>query len=331
MNSFAYFVTMKKKQSIFEKFLLGCLVIFSISCSSDESSSSDNTIPETEDSEVSSPTTTPEEPNEPVDPSDPDPEEPSETTYGNITWINWNLSVPINRGDGSATTIEYEAIEANNFTSAEAEYIQENEDGSYKLFSEFTGYTTSGESGINEGKFCRTELREYYRGNQTTDDNWLMDEGTHILESTLKVVRCEGDEDCIVAQIHGKESTTAPGSPATIKIRWRSGEIVVDYYRALSGSTNTTQWTSDNDNKIDFGDVANEKFTVQLKVENGVFYFGLICEAKNIDTGYEEIYDYKSNGYSYDNYFKTGNYFIWNGDKTASSEVILYDVITDHK
>lgn len=314
-----------KKKSFLKKFILGYLVVFSISCSSDDSSSLDNTAEEI--AEPVTPVVVPTEPGEPTEPNEP---ESPETTYGNIIWKNWNLSVPIDRGDGSATTIFYEDIVANNFTSAEAEYIKENEDGSYNLFSEFTGYTTSGESGLNEGKFSRTELREFWQGNQTTDDNWFMDEGTHILESTLKVVNCGGDEDCIIAQIHGKESPTAPGSPATIKIRWRSGEIVVDYYRVLPGSTNTTQWTSANDNKINFGNVANEKFTVQLKVENGVFYFGLICETKNIDTGFEEIYDYKSNGYSYDNYFKTGNYFIWDGDETASSEVILYNVITDH-
>ena len=294
------------------------LILAAVSCSKDDNSNNNDKSTDQEEEVIGGPTT------EPVT-------DPPATTYGNITWKNWYLSVPINRGDGSATSIEYEAIESNNFTSAESKYIKENEDGSYNLFAEFTGYTTSGLFTLNAGRYCRTELREYWKGNQTTSDNWFMDEGTHVLESTLKVVECQGDNDCIVAQIHGKESATAEGSPATIKIRWRDGDIVVDYYTAAGIESGTNKWTSGGDKKTTIGTVGNDKFTVQLKVENGVFYFGLVCEAKNIDTGYTTIYDYKSNGYTYDNYFKTGNYFIWDEDKTASAEVILYDVITEHK
>ena len=299
------------------------LILTVVSCNKEDSSDTPSIPIDIEEEIIDDPNT------DPV--TDPPITDPPETTYGNITWKNWYLSVPINDGTGDATSIFYEDIESNNLNTAESAYFNKNQDGSYNLFTKFTGYTTSGEYALNAGRYCRTELREYYRGIQSTNDNWYMDTGTHLLESTIKVVECGGDKDCIVAQIHGKQSPSAEGSPATVKIRWRDGDIVVDYYTASGIESGTNKWTSGGDKKTTIGTVGNDKFTVQLKVENGVFYFGLVCEAKNIDTGYTTIYDYKSNGYTYDNYFKTGNYFIWDEDKTASSEVILYDVITEHK
>jgi len=61
-----------------------------------------------------------------------------------------------------------------------------------------------------------------------------------------------------------------------------------------------------------------------------VLEYALVCEAKNIAQEYTALYDYKSNGYNFDNYFKTGNYFKWNKDYTAASEVVLYGVKTNH-
>ena len=48
-----------------------------------------------------------------------------------ITWENWYLSVPINRGNGSATSIGYQDIVGDKLTAAESEYFYQNEDGSY--------------------------------------------------------------------------------------------------------------------------------------------------------------------------------------------------------
>ncbi len=42
------------------------------------------------------------------------------------------------------------------------------------------------------------------------------------------------------------------------------------------------------------------------------------------------LYDYVNNGYNFDNYFKTGNYFKWNSDSTRASEVVLFGIITAH-
>ena len=243
-----------------------------------------------------------------------------------IVWKNWYLSVPIDRGNGSATSIYYQAIENNTLTTEQSKYFYKNTDGSYTMFTKFTGFTTSGLSALND-KYCRTELREYYRGIQSTSDNWSMSTGTHILESTLKVDFVEGNGRTIVAQIHGIETAGLEGSPATVKIRWNSGEIQVDHYTKPDAGK---PWTSAFDEKINVGFVDNEIFTFKIKIENGKFYYALVCEAKNINTDYTFVFDYVGNGYGYNNYFKTGNYFGWNADYEKTAQVVLYEVKTEH-
>ena len=254
--------------------------------------------------------------------------EPIETTDDDakIVWKNWYLSVPLNRGNGSATSIFYQDIVNDRLTDAEAEYFYKNEDGSYTMFTKFTGFTTSGLSELG-GKYCRTELREFWRGNQSTSDNWSMSTGTHILESTLKVDYVEGNGRTIVAQIHGKETAGLEGAPATVKIRWNSGTLQIDYYTKPDAGE---PWTSAFDDKIDVGVVDNEIFTFKIKIENGKFYYGLVCEAKGINTDYTLIYDYVGNGYAHENYFKTGNYFGWHDDYEKTAQVVLYEVKTEH-
>lgn len=246
----------------------------------------------------------------------------------NINWDNWYLSVPVNRGNGSATSIESDDLENYNLTSQEKEYFSWNCDGSYRMYTEFTGHTTSGLKGLYLGSYCRTEFRERWQGNQTNSDNWAMDSGTHLMESTLQVVKCEGNAQTYVAQIHGYPSGSFSGSPPTVKVLWSDGQLILEYYTSPSNSNDP--WTSNNIQKPVLAEVGNEKFTVKLKVENGVLKCAIVCPSKGIHQTYQTFYDYKSNGYGYDNYFKTGNYFRWNGNYTDYAEVTLYGVITQH-
>lgn len=291
-------------------FLLSSAILFSCSSSKTE----DTTVVKEIEKEI-------------IEIEEEEEEEETETEVeSKITWKNWYLSVPINNGDGKATSIFYQAIENNTLTTAQSEYFYKNTDGSYTMFTKFTGYTTSGESALND-KYCRTELREYWQGNQSTTDNWPMDTGTHILETTLKVDFVEGNGRTIVAQIHGKESTGITGNPATIKIRWNSGQVQLDYYTKPDAGE---PWTSAFDDKIDVGFVGNEIFTFKIKIEGGKFYYALVCEAKNINTDYTFVFDYVGNGYRHENYFKTGNYYGWNSDYEKTAQVILYEVKTGH-
>ncbi|WP_025743780.1 polysaccharide lyase family 7 protein [Aquimarina pacifica] len=245
---------------------------------------------------------------------------------GSFNWQNWYLSVPLDRGDGSgkATSIYYEDLEDANFTSSEDDYVWKNSDGSYTFKTKFTGYTTSGQSSTGGSKYCRTELREYWQGNQSTSDNWVMDSDTHILESTMEMVACGGNERTFVGQIHGYNDN----NPATVKVAWDNGEIKVEYYVKPSSG----EWTSDDIVKKDLGYVGYDKFTLKIKVENGKLYTSVECSDRGLDTGYEYHYDYKSNGYNdrYTNYFKTGNYFNWNDDKSETCEVRMYGISTYH-
>lgn len=256
-----------------------------------------------------------------------EPEEPT-TDTNTVTWKNWYLSVPINDGNGS-TSIYYQDIETMDLSSEEQQYFSQNSDGSYSMFTKFTGYTTSGEKDLDSGSYCRTELREYYRGNQSTSDNWSMNSGTHIMESTLTVNSCGGDGRTYVGQIHGYKTGSLTNSPATVKVQWNNGDIRLEYYVA-AGKDDDGEWTSSNDIVATIGEVDNEKFTIKIKIENGKLYLALICDAKGIKTGYEEHYDYDTNGYTYDNYFKTGNYFKWNDDYKETAEVTLHGVSTYH-
>ncbi|MGL1888752.1 MAG: polysaccharide lyase family 7 protein [Reichenbachiella sp.] len=248
-------------------------------------------------------------------------------TASNIVWKNWYLSVPLDKGEGKATSIFYEDIVANNFTKEASEYFHLNEDSSYTMYTKFTGFTTSGLSALN-GKYCRTELREFWKGNQDTNDNWPMSTGTHALESTLKVVYCEGNGRTYVAQIHGKESAGISGNPATVKVQWDNDDLIIEYYvKPDEGEP----WTSDFDKKINIGTVKNDKFIIKIKIEGGKLYYALICEVQSIDIDYTLVYDYVGNGYQNENYFKTGNYFKHNADYTQSSQVTLYEVKTIHE
>jgi hypothetical protein len=243
----------------------------------------------------------------------------------NFTWKNWYLSVPINNGRGSATSIYYINLAAANFTAAQSDYVWKNEDGSYSFKAKFTGYTTSGFSGLDAGKYCRSELREYWKGNQTTTDNWLMSTGTHILESKLKVDNIDSSsKQLYVAQIHGYDRN----APATIKVLWSKGSLYIEYYTKPPTGEN---WTSTYIQKPFIGKVEYEVFTIKLKVADGKFYYALVCENKTINTDYTMLYDYLTNGYDYYNYFKTGNYFRHNTDYTSTSQVTIYSINTLHE
>ncbi len=261
--------------------------------------------------------------------SEPDPID----AQTNINWENWYLSVPIDNGEGKATSIFADDIINNNLTTEASEYFYPNEDGSYTMYAKYTGFTTSGMFDLNEGRFCRTELRELWKGTTDLLDNWLMDDGTHVMETTVQVEECtevSGFCRTIVAQIHAKETPGLEGAPPTVIIQWRNGEVGVDYYQAPT--TAGINWGKEN--KL-FNEhpqiVGKEKFTIQLKVEAGKLFFGVVCEANNINTGYVEVYDYAGNGYAYENYFKTGNYFTYNGDYTTDATVRLFNVSTSHQ
>lgn len=256
-------------------------------------------------------------------------EEEQEIEGTGIVWQNWYLSVPLQREEtGKATSIYYEDIIADDLSTLASEYFYLNADSSYTMYTAFTGYTTSGAAGLDGGKYCRTELREFWRGAQDTSDNWSMSTGTHVLESTLKVEYCEGNGQTYVAQIHGIETTGLEGSPATVKVQWYDGDLIVEYYVKPSGDD---PWTSNYDEKINIGTVDSEKFTIKIKIEGGKFYYGLVSEAKDLDIDYTLVYDYVGNGYGHNNYFKTGNYFKHNTDYTQSSQVILYGATTLHE
>lgn len=253
------------------------------------------------------------------------PQTAAKATTGVFNWDNWYLSVPINNGSNKATSIFSDDLKNANFTSAEDDYVWKNSNGTYTFKSKFTGYTTSGKYGLDEGKFCRTELREFWQGNNDTGDNWVMDSDTHLLESKMKVVAVGGDRKrTYIAQIHGYGGN----NPATVKVGWQDGMVNIIYYTKPSSGN----WTSGTTTSKDLGYVGHSPFTIKLKVENGKMYTELECLSYDLDTGFVYHYDYKANGYNdlYENYFKTGNYINWNEDYTETSIITMYGINTAH-
>jgi len=248
---------------------------------------------------------TPDRSNNPTGNMNEPPVNPS--AQESITWENWYLSVPINAGNGKATSIGYLDIINDRLTTEESKYFYKNEDDSYTM--------------------C-TELREYWRGNQDVTDNWSMESGIHTLETTMTVDFVEGDGRTIIAQIHGKESPGINGNPATVKIRWNSGTVQIDHY---TRPANGDPWTSKYDEKVDFAKVDNELFTFKMKIEDGKLFCALVCEAKDLDIPYTEFYDYIGNGYIHENYFKTGNYFAWHDDYEKAAQVTIHKILTEHR
>jgi len=226
---------------------------------------------------------------------------------GDFSWENWYLSVPIDRGNGKATSIYHETLESGNFDPTHAECVKKNSDGTYTFTTNFTGFTTSGYYGLDQKKYCRTELRERWRGNQNNSDNWVMTEGYHKLESKMKVEEIGGNKR---------------------KVAWDNGEIKLEYY--TKPTEGRTTWTNKDIVKKDLGYVGHEAFTIYLEVKNGKLRTKLYSSAVGINTGYVTQYDYAGNGYTLPNYFKTGNYFNWNKDHQARATVKMYGIKTTH-
>lgn len=241
-------------------------------------------------------------------------------------WKNWYLSVPIKNNKNKATSIFYQDLESGNFTREQKKYVTKNADGSYTFNTRYTEYTTSGKYPTNtKGKYCRTELREFYRGNKDTKDNWSMKSGTHLMESTMIVDYCQGNSKTFVGQIHGY----GDNSPATVKVAWDNGMIKLEYYTKPESGR---QWTSKYIKKTNLTRVDGAEFTIGIRVVNGVLSCSVKCPSKGIDTGYKTFYNYKKNGYAkkYTNYFKTGNYFNWNKDKSKTCQVTMLGIHTEH-
>ncbi len=254
-----------------------------------------------------------------------------------INWQNWFLSIPIDNGkpDTKAKSLYYESILEGSYSREVSEYFSWNEsEEAINLFSQFTGYTLSGYAAKNNDQFSRTEFREFWRGNQEKSDNWSMNEGTHILESTLRVSECENNRDqceVIVAQINGFENdidVDDHNNTETVKVRWQSGKLILECYtKPLEGKQ---QWSTDYLIKKTLGDVGNDIFTIKLKVEDGVLYVALVSKSNNLDTKFSKVYDYVSNGYNYLSYFRSGNYFPYSDNYLDYSNVLMYGLKTIH-
>lgn len=106
-----------------------------------------------------------------------------------------------------------------------------------------------------------------------------------------------------------------------------SGEILVDQYMKPDRDV---PWTNAFVEKINIGVVDNEIFTFEIKMEVAKFYYALVCDAKGIIIDYTLVLDYIGNGYTHENYFKTGNCFDWNADFVKTTQFVSYEVKTEH-
>lgn len=269
---------------------------------------------------------------------------PSKNTQTNarvtsFNWDVWKISIPINHR-GKAKSLSGSYIRAANFSNQERRYIKKNSDGTYRLFAEFNGITTSGIYDAGKKKYCRSELRELTSSGQPT--NWKMNDGkTHRMETTLKIDRVTSSNRArgiIIGQIHADENR-GKGLP-TVKVFWNNKKIKLEYY-ALKSSTRKKvsagqlspyeAWKDKNKKKyldvkkINITSVnKNQYFDLVIKINPSG---SLTCIANGKS---KTVYNYKTDKYPFKNYFKTGNYLI-DDTQGAQSQVTLRGVKVSHR
>jgi len=203
----------------------------------------------------------------------------------NFDLSNWNLSVPINRGDDIATTIKVAEL---NDDYQLTDYFWTNINDGGMVFRDYVGgYKTS--SGTS---YSRTEFREMLRGENTSIDtkginknNWVFSNAPSSqqqlagaidgnMKATLAVnhVTTTGDAShkgrVIVGQIHA-----ASDEPVRIYYRLLPGHDKGSIYFAHEPSNgNAEQWheiigsKSSNADEPEDGIALNEKFSYEIDV-----------------------------------------------------------------
>lgn len=277
----------------------------------------------------------------------------------NFDLSNWNLSVPINRGDGIATTIKVEEL---NDDYELTDYFWTNINDGGMVFRDYVGgYKTS--SGTS---YSRTEFREMLRGENTSIDtkgvnknNWVFSNAPSSQQQLAGAV--DGNMKATLAVNHVTTTGDASHKGRVIvgQIHAASDEPVRVYYRLLPGhdkgsiyfahepsNGNTEQWheiigsKSSNADEPEDGIALNEKFSYEIDVIGTSLTVTIKRDGKKTLTKTVDMGNSGYNGYYVDGdgetkedymYFKAGVYNQNNSGSTSDYvQATFYSLIVSH-
>ena len=268
---------------------------------------------------------------------------PSLPPSSNFDLSQWNLSVPIDNGEGDgyakATTIKvadlegYESLDTDN-----KDYFWTNTTDGGMVFRDYVGgaRTSKGTS------YSRTELREMLRGTDTSiktqgvnENNWVFGNapddqlkdaggvgGNMVATLSVNAVTSTGDSSqkgrVIVGQIHA-----ASDEPLRLYYRLLPGHTKGSIYFAHEPSNgNDEQWyemigsRSSSADEPEDGVELNEKFSYEIDVVDSMMYVSIMRDGKDTITqpvdmknsGYDGFYEKDGETLEDYMYFKAGVY-----------------------
>lgn len=226
--------------------------------------------------------------------------DPNKAPSENFDLSTWNLSIPINKGNGTATTITVSQINSNYENN---NYFYTAADGGMVFKCPVDGFKTS-----TNTSYTRVELREMLRGTNTSistqgvnKNNWVF--GTAPQADKNAAAGFDGEMNATLAVNH----VTTTGSSSHIgrviigQIHANNDEPIRVYYRKLKDNTlgsiyfaheptdgnGSEQWhdiigsrSNTAPNPTD-GIALNEKFSYTIKVVGDSLTFTIIREGKD--------------------------------------------------
>lgn len=253
-----------------------------------------------------------------------------------IDLSHWKVTIPASRPDDPNKPLEVSPPEILNFENNEAlaPYFYRDPKDKALVFHAYPAQTTK------NTKYSRSELREQMEpGNNNV--NWTFKEGG-VMRGTLSVPEVSKNRKgkyhrVIVMQIHGRltnEQRDLIGeddnnAPPILKIYWDNGKIRVKTKVLKDEEASDTDilhehaWGDDKGRNFE-KEVGNEKFTLEVKVAEGIMTVTL----NDDETFYYYGIHMKRWGV-FENYFKAGNYF-QSRDPGSYAKVKYYQLEVSH-
>ena len=264
-----------------------------------------------------------------------------EPEYADIDFSNWKLTLPVDENNnGSPDEYHPEDLIDLGYQSNEhiQPYMYDDESDESIVFYTYPAVSTRNSS------YSRTELRELINPDNARE-NWTLKEGG-VMKGKLKVASMSNDSESsneyhrvIVMQIHGiisiedmeKHGFSSNNGPPLIKIYWKDGDIwchkksLVDENTSGDNliqpySSSNKFWTDDKDN---LGFVGNEAFDFRITASEAKIEVQL---NENEPVVYQDI---SLDKWTYENYFKAGNY-LNSRSADAESYIKYYELSVTH-
>ncbi|MCA0936942.1 polysaccharide lyase family 7 protein [Vibrio alginolyticus] len=178
--------------------------------------------------------------------------DPTKAPSSNFDLLDWYLSVPVDEGDGYATSIKENELAA----SYEDDYFYTGSDGGMVFYTPVKGYKTS-----ENTKYVRTELREMLRRGDTSksttgsENNWAFSSIPSSNHSDFGGI--DGVMDATLAVNHVTTTTSNQEQVGRIvigQIHAEHNEPIRLYYHKLPGNTNGAIYFAHETSKSDGGD-----------------------------------------------------------------------------